>query len=290
MNVFLRISKASIKVIYIQCLRMIQNVKWVVQFYLAKCLRLYPRNLTRLRVDEKDKILILVPHADDEWIGPYAIVQQKFENLTCVYFNLFGNDYSEENICRRNAELMESKEFWGYSLVNNCNYDIDSLAEMLKNSEVCFLPSPYDWHEEHRKVFKTFVKAYEKLSQDEEKRLNVYYYCVSVPHSKKENLSYVPLSKKDLDDKWTKFKDIYHSQSFMPSLRYKLQLRLIPTSVGYAAQTFIKVDGSRLNEDNLLIETNAVSSKLTKLQNYINNIVAVRLMIEKVKHKYDAHI
>ena len=290
MNVFLRISRETIKGFYIYCLRMIQNVKWYVQFYLAKCMRLYPRSLTKLRLDEKDKILILVPHADDEWIGPYAIVKQEFENLTCVYFNLFGNDYSEANKCRRNAELVESKKFWGYRLVNNCNYDIDSLGKMLKNSDVCFLPSPYDWHEEHRKVFKTFVKAYRKLPQDDRKRLNVYYYSVSVPHSTNENLSYVSLSKKDLDDKWAVFKYIYHSQDFMPSLRYKLQLRLVPTSVGYAAQTFVKVDDSRLNEDELLLNTEVVSSKLAKLQDYINSIVAVRLMVDKVKYKRDAHI
>lgn len=260
-------------------------MKWLVQYSQAKHQKLYPSQLTRLKLDKDEKIAVLVPHADDEWIGPYSIIKEKPSKLHCVYFNLFGNDYSEKNIRTRDSEIKASSDYWGFKLVNNYDYDVEALCKELRVANKCFVPSPYDWHNEHREVFKTFVKAYSLLTESEKSKLEIYYFCVSLPHSYKEPQYYVPLTKNDLYDKWQVFPRIYHSQSFMPALRYKLQLKLVPSKVGYAAQTFIKASMDMLMMDYKVVCASNACCKLESLQKYINNIADSRKIVEQVKRE-----
>lgn len=285
MKVCLNKMRNIIKLVYIWCLKIIQKMKWRVQYSQAKHQKLYPSQLTRLKLDKDEKIVVLVPHADDEWIGPYSIIKDRPSKLHCVYFNLFGNDYSEKNIQIRDSEIKASSDYWGFKLVNNYNYDVEALCKELEVANKCFVPSPYDWHNEHREVFKTFVKAYSLLTESEKSKLEIYYFCVSLPHSYKESQYYVPLTKKNLFDKWQVFPRIYHSQSFMPALRYKLQLKLVPSEIGYAAQTFIKASVDMLMKDYKLVSNSCVCRKLGGLQNHMNNIVDSRKMVEQVKRE-----
>ena len=250
---------------------------------MARIEKLYPQKLTKLELNLNEKIVVLVPHADDEWIGPYSVIRQRPPKLHVVYFNLFGDNYSDGNIYIRNSEIKASSEYWGFMLVANHTYDVKSLCEELQDAKYCFLPSPYDWHEEHRKVFRTFVEAYNKLKDEQKNRLEAYYYCVSVPHPKSLSLFYIPLNKGEVDEKWNQFSKIYHSQAFMPSLRYKLQMRLVPSEVGYAAQTFIQANIDRLFKDYEFVNTPNVVQELANLKNHINNIVASRRMLEQIK-------
>ena len=259
---------------YIRCT--IQKVKWYIQYLIVRYQGLYPRQLSILDIKQNKRIVILVPHADDEWIGPYSILKQRLPHLNCVYFNLFGNDYSEGNKIRRNSELKASSDFWGFNLINNYNYDVDALYEELLTSKYCFLPSPYDWHPEHRRVFQTFVTAYCKLTTEQKESLEVYYYSVSVPHSHKLHQHYIPLTKQEVDDKWRFFTKFYHSQAFMPSLRYKFQLRLVPNKIGYAAQMFVKANDDMLHEDLAKLDKQEMLTTLERLSGKINNIKEIR--------------
>lgn len=272
-----------LKLLYVLLHKKEQNIKWYVQYLLAKSQRLYPVRLRKLEIGSNERISILVPHADDEWIGPYAILNTHPLHLNCVYFNLYGGNTQKNNIKTRNTEIKASSEYWNFNIINNHNFDVDSLRKILCDSSKCFIPSPYDWHNEHREVFKTFVKAYNLLTERERSKLEIYYFCVSLPHSYKEDQYYIPLTKKDLYNKWHIFPMIYHSQSFMPALRYKLQLRLVPSEIGYAAQTFIKVSMDMIMMDYKIVNTSNATHKLENLQNHINNIVDSRKMVEQIK-------
>lgn len=269
-----------LKPYYCCVLETIQKVKWYVQYSVAFCQKLYPQRLFKLELNKKEDILVLVPHADDEWIGPYSIISQRPSFLSCVYFNLYGGNNNTENIQKRNDEILASSKYWGFNLVNNFGYDVDALFNLLKNTKLCFVPSPYDWHDEHRKVFQTFVKAYSKLSNFEKKHLTIYYYCVSVPHSNKEVISYIPLSKEEVCKKWRDFSKIYHTQAFMPSLRYILQLRLVPPVVGYSAQQYVMVNEERILNDFLMSNDDKFISKIRKSKDKINNIYSIRKFID----------
>lgn len=276
MKDFLIKIKTKIKPCYILYKKVHQNLKWYFQYQKAKKEKLYSSHLTRLNLDTSKKIVILVPHADDEWIGPYSIVKQKPQHLKCIYFNLFGLDYSDNNIKIRNEEILASSNYWGYTLLNNFNYDVDLLYNEIVTAKYCFIPSPIDWHPEHRKVFQTFVQAYSRLTKVQKDSLEVYYYSVSVPHSYRDLLYFIPLTKQEVDAKWKIFPKIYLSQSFMPALRYKLQLRLVPLKVGYAAQTFIKATDDRIKKDSEMLNQANIEELLSDLSKTINNIYQVR--------------
>ena len=276
MKIYLNQFKTIVKPFYLQYRRLLQNTKWYIQYYRAKKEILYPSQLTKLDLDTSKKIAILVPHADDEWIGPYSILKQRPPFLHCIYFNLFGNDYSESNIRTRNGEIVASSKYWGYKLVNNYNYDAESLYNEIVTAKYCLIPSPIDWHPEHRQVFQTFVQAYNKLSKEQKDSLEVYYYSVSVPHSCRERLYYIPLAKQEVEAKWEQFLKVYHSQAFMPALRYKLQLRLVPSEVGYAAQTLVKASDERIEKDFEMLKQAAIIEQLSDLSKLINNIYQIR--------------
>lgn len=279
-----------LKKIYISMFKYWQYFYWYCQYLHTRFRKLYPLYLTRLMIDDKDKVVVLVPHADDEWIGPYSIIKDRPSKLHCIYFNLFGIDYSEENIRKRNAEIKKSSEYWGFTLDNVYKYDVDALCQLIQGARYCFIPSPYDWHEEHRKVFLTFVMAFNKLTIEQREKLNVFYFSVSVPHPCDKAQFYIPLTKKELNEKWSQFVKIYHSQAFMPACRYKLQLRLVPKTVGYAAQTFIKADEELLLYDKKLITNTSVACLLSGLQKHINDIVDSRIVLNRIISKINGEL
>ena len=272
--------KNFIKPVYLRCRKVIQELKWYIQYYEAKRKELYPKKLIRLNFDTSKKIIVLVPHADDEWIGTYSLIKQCNSNLHCIYFNLFGNDYSDKNIQIRNLEIRKSSNYWGFTLVNNYNYNVEALLKELNNAKMCFVPSPFDWHEEHRKVFHTFVEAYSMINKEQKDNLEIYCYCVSVPHPNRVRQYYIPLTKNDIDRKWKTFSKIYYSQAFMPAFRYKLQLKMVPKEVGYAAQTFLKMDENTLLHESVLNKDEINIKKISLTKSLINNIFAIRRFID----------
>ena len=287
MKKYLNKAKTLVKPLYLLYLNICHILKWHSQFVRSKQEGLVPEHLNALEITKDDRVVILAPHADDEWIGSYSVLNLQCASISCVYFNLYGEDASESNVKTRNAEIKASSDYWGFHLIHNHNYDINSLLEVLGNATVCFIPSPYDWHIEHRKVFQTFVKSYERLTNDEKRNLSVYYYCVSVPHSVKECQYYLPLTRKDLYEKWTQFKKIYVSQSFMPARRYQYQLRLVPSALGYAAQTFLKADQKRIEYDLEKTQDSLFVKSIRKAQLFINNIYKIRVYLDSVIYEKD---
>ena len=257
-------------------------VCWHLQYFAVKLRELIPTRLKSLELCDTDNVLIIVPHADDEWIGCYSVLSKKKKGITCCYLNMYGNDYSEENIKKRTSEINASAKFWGFKLDVVANDSINVIMNIIKSNNVCFVPSPYDWHPEHRKAFSLFYEAYSMMDNDVKKNVQVYYYSVSVPHSKNEELKYLPLNKQEVESKWSDFQNIYSSQSFMPSVRYKLQLRLVPKKVGYAAQCFVQADKKRLAKDYALIGITDITEALNQSSHDIYNILKSRSIVDKV--------
>ena len=264
----------------------ISAVKWWIiwhyQYALVRLKNLIPLNLSPLLLDSSDKILVLAPHADDEWIGCYSILKRMSNNTTCCYMNMYGNDYSEYNIRTRTDEIKDSARYWGFNLSTIEKFEVHEIKNCIISHDVCFIPSPYDWHPEHRKAFCLFYQAFCHLGQDEKQKIRVYYYMISVPHSKREEMEYCKLSKKDVSLKWSMFAKIYPSQAYMPSERYKLQLRLVPKYVGYAAQLFVKVDEKRMSNDFNSINKLEVIDVLNQSLHDICNILKSRSIIDRI--------
>lgn len=260
----------------------LQCFKWYAQFFLCKLCRNFNTRVEELQADAFINPLILVPHSDDEWIGPFSILNKVGCKSTCVYFNLFGNNYSEANKQLRNSEIENSSQFWGFKLENNFSCDPESLVDKINGHTNIFVPSPYDWHPEHRMVFQTLYHALLLLPKTDFENKQIFYYSVSVPHRLCETVHYVPLNKVDVNAKWANFKKIYHSQSFMPAMRYKLNLRLVPAECGYAAQFYVKVDANRLKRDYEKSKDELFTTEADRLIYSINNIVKIRKQISRL--------
>lgn len=256
-----------------------QSMLWYLQFLFCKVFGRYNKEVEVMPKDAFINPLILVPHSDDEYIGPFSILKNARGNATCLYFNLFGDDYSEANMKIRNAEITSSANFWKFKLDNNYNCNSCDLVKNLYNHTYIFVPSPYDWHPEHRRVFQTFYEALCLLPVKEANVKKIFYYSVSVPHRLNEFVNYVPLSRNDVIEKWESFQRIYKSQSFMPALRYKLNLRLVPFKCGYAAQFYVPVDSNRIKSDYENTKDELLVTQLDRLIHNINNIWKIRNVI-----------
>ena len=93
--------------------------RWKLQYIKCKLYKIADNNLTYLNIEEKNNILILAPHADDEWIGCYSILKYRLENVRCMYFNLYGDNQTDENRRIRNSEINNSALYNSFELINN---------------------------------------------------------------------------------------------------------------------------------------------------------------------------
>ncbi|MCR0536724.1 hypothetical protein MKA60_20540, partial [[Clostridium] innocuum] len=48
--------------------------------------------------DQYNEILILIPHADDEFIGCYNLLQKYTKKITLLFFNLTGSNSDTTNL------------------------------------------------------------------------------------------------------------------------------------------------------------------------------------------------
>ncbi|WP_313027269.1 hypothetical protein [Soonwooa sp.] len=70
-------------------------------------------------VDLKN-ILILAPHADDEWIGCSQVIS-KAEESTVYYYNFLGKNYHQENETIRQNEIRNVSKKTGFKLIVSTN-------------------------------------------------------------------------------------------------------------------------------------------------------------------------
>ena len=101
-------------------------------------------------------ILILAPHADDEWVGCSQIIR-KSKKTSVYYFNFLGNNYNEQNKKIRLNEINNVSQNKNFELyVSSDSNDFSDLKTLLseKKFSTIFIPFPIDWHPEHIKVNK----------------------------------------------------------------------------------------------------------------------------------------
>lgn len=185
------------------------------------------------------KILMMVPHADDELISSFSILCDA-DNVTMYYCGFTGSNNSEENRIRRRGEILRLCDDLNIRIIEG-NRACDNLEDVIRGGEyeAILLPSIVDWHEEHRRV--------NYLIKDACVHLNVcpciYSYSVTVPNESSSDVLCVPLSEEQLNRKYAIFKRIYLSQKVMPLMRLKLNERINGYhSSCYSAEVFSRHD------------------------------------------------
>lgn len=231
------------------------------------------------------KILMMVPHADDELISSYTVLSN-VNDVTVYYCGFTGSNHTEGNrIIRRNEILKLCSEL--NAEVVEGNGMCENLGEVLNkgNYDTILLPSLVDWHPEHRKVSYMISDVCDALGITPD----IFTYSVTVPNESQRVVFCVPLTKEQLRRKYELFKKIYLSQKVMPITRLKLNERINGYHAGcYAAECIVEYDFSiwgKMAERMRVIESDEDSREsalVNSLQTNLNNLVSVRIVSKEL--------
>ncbi|OUQ27968.1 hypothetical protein B5E77_03895 [Lachnoclostridium sp. An131] len=237
-------------------------------------------NITSSNLIERSRVpkLFIVPHADDELFGGYALKLLQGNSLIWAYFGFTGSNKTLKN------ERIREREFTKMAQKMKANFykiqNVEQLNKIVRDNNIqeIYLPSLIDWHYEHRLVNYMLLEC----SILSEKNIKLFWYTISVPLMTSKSKFFVPMNKKEQNKKYKCFKRIYKSQRYMPIKRFKFQEKLEGKLINkYAAESFIHINTKEweiitqkffeLEEQNsnLLIEIN-------KLKDYINSIKKIR--------------
>jgi len=242
---------------------------------------------TPINIIDKEEIenpLILVPHADDEWIGCSQILKES-PSVTLYYFNFLGNNYSEENIKVRLAELKSLQEKLRFKLIvseeNQPHLDLIKLIEENNFSSI-FLPCPIDWHPEHILVNNILKDVLCKISFLKQ----LYFYKVSVPLPNKLEMVFSPMNKEAVKEKQEIFDKHYPSQKNVSIRRLVLQNRLSAyNSSFFAIEPYGKFNFKTWLQLMDYIEK-SFSTDIQPLIHIIDYPVKIRKTVNKVFEKF----
>lgn len=222
------------------------------------------------------KILILIPHADDELIGCYSILSDPIYDVDLLYFEMTGGFPDMADI--RMQELENCAKYFNRRLFLFESF----LTQRYSTYDVILTPSFIDWHPEHRMVA-NFI--YDIITESIYSN-SILVYNVSVPHAINSINIVSELSKKSSVEKYRQLKVLYPSQSNLPLLRFKIQeiidaIKLNTNYFGCESYIYFQnksyidfIDRQKNNE-----------KKINDYKNYICNIYDIRCIIEKKSHE-----
>lgn len=235
---------------------------------------LLPKNLEELSLN---RVLILCPHADDEWIGCCSVIDSGKYKVDVLYYRLYGYNKTEENKRVRDGEIAQCAADHGFTLLTS-----DCISETLKDLllsrqyDAVFSPSPIDWHWEHRFVFNTLAEILSGSKTEITAR--IFLYFISVPNSHENGLYISYLNKDEQRYKWEYFDKNYVSQK-MPDKRYMLQEQLNANDdrVHHAAEVFQLLSIQQIEYLSRFIGKTENAIRLDLLKNEINDIYQIRM-------------
>lgn len=257
-----------------------QKISWKRQY--CRCIEEELVESSHQSIDDLQikNILILCPHADDEWIGCSSLISSDRYQVDVLYYSLYGYNQSEENKAIRDQEIRKCSTDHHFSLLTSS--DITQILKDLLVSnkyDAVFSPSPIDWHWEHRYVFDTLVEVYTNLKAS----TRIFCYFISVPHVDAEGIYLSYFGEKEQRMKWLFFDQNYASQK-MPIMRYMLQERLnVSESKKYAAEIFQELSDQRLRKIYNYIHQDHVVGFLNSLSKEINNIYQIRKICKHLR-------
>lgn len=225
----------------------------------------------------KKRILILIPHADDELIGCLNFIM-KYKNdsfIELCFLNFTGSNNDSKNKINRENELLSLCETLNLKMILCHNSDkLSFLNEInFNNYDFIFVPPIIDWHNEHRL---TNVLLYKSICNYEIINFKLVVYDISVPISIYKSNFHVSYTKAKSKYKWGLFQKIYKSQSNMPIKRFmfheKINSKLLKNN-SYSSELFFILDYDAWNKS--LSKMDLIEENISDLK-CINNIYLIR--------------
>ena len=252
-----------------------RKLKWYCQ---ASFVRHRLKMKSVMSLDDVDATyMVLIPHADDEWIGCSQIIR-KMKSVLLVDTDMDGGDTPSIH-CKRKGELQSISEMFNHPLYILGENKVNELLQIIKQKspDYILLPFFYDWHPEHIMV----MDLLEQLLESETQKSNVLMYQVSVPIGTKWINKVMPMSKQDLREKWNVFKKIYKTQLHLPCFRFAMHEHINGfLSKNFAAEVFVHLTGKEWLNQKTSITEKALKDKELILAN-LNNIQKIRTIVER---------
>lgn len=213
-----------------------QNISWLMNVHkIRRHIRV--NNMTKHNID--GKYLIVLPHADDEYIGCDQLIKS---NAECMIVNMDmpGGDTSEMHALRYN-ELKEYVHSLNKRLVTIKDNKASGLHDIISKNQfdIICVPSFFDWHPEHFKVMGYLRDALIMLGT-KANNIKIAMYQVSVPLIPRYINFALPMTKEAYLNKWDVFSKYYKTQSYIPIKRFGANERINGKLLGsYAAEGYI---------------------------------------------------
>lgn len=209
---------------------LIRRTRWSMQ---AQKVR---RKITRIEqiitFDTNKKVMIILPHSDDEWIGCSQIIKN-WNNVILCNTDMQGGDDESMHI-RRREELRNTGLKYNRPLILTSVNDLATTINTEKPDAIC-IPYYIDWHDEHIAVLKAIYESINDLDVD----ISVVSYQVSVPMTEKMVNFVIPMSKKEHKNKWKYFKNNYKTQTIIPYQRFAYNETINSAMTGnYAVEAY----------------------------------------------------
>lgn len=224
------------------------------------------------KLEPEGKYLLLLPHADDEWIGASSVISSSEYELVLCNMNMPGGD---------DVKLHRIREIELNNLARTYERKIHKYENNLKDiisyekPDHIMVPFFVDWHQEHLEVINTL---YEYIINHVNLGFDIIMYQVSVPIGERYINRVNGLSRTQYKEKWNTFKQIYQSQKKIPYNRFACNDKISGGLCdSYAAEVFVKLnlpDWVQLH-NKLIIKRNQHSD----LKNHINDLQAIRNII-----------
>lgn len=217
------------------------------------------------------RILIIVPHADDELVGCFNLIKQNKESVNLFYLGLTGANCEQKNKTIRQGEFESLCKNINVKCVISEGEIIFELTEFISvySPDLILLPSYIDWHKEHRDAHYYVERAMENMSQTPQ----IGLYKISMPLVNNQIDYIIKMNKFDQYEKWETFEKYYKSQSNIPQARFRYEERLYGLLVdGYAAEIFSILNYNDWKRNINKIREPLLEERIKKLKQFINNI------------------
>lgn len=186
-----------------------------------------------------ESILVLAPHADDEWVGCSQILISKSAVKICN-MDMSGGD-SEKLHKERFQEMTKIAKITNRELETISGTYDDKVAKLKKNIQdfrprYIAVPFYFDWHDEHIEVMGILKDALLLFNGEKD----VLMYQVSVPIPLEMITHCLQMNKEQHKNKWKTFNRIYKTQLSIPWIRFQYNERISGKFCGgYAAEVFV---------------------------------------------------
>ena len=240
--------------------------------------KLLRRNGHQLSFNKEDRIIVLVPHSDDEWVGCSTILKMMKHQVYCCYMGYGEVRNSTTLTPKRKLEMQKMLNRYDVNFIDISTNPSKLLEDAINEirPDFIFVPNFIDWHIEHLETINYLYSTLKKINNSSIlATVKIAMYQISVPMKLEQITHYCTLSRVDLFSKWINFWKVYKTQRHLPIVRFLLNEYINGGIFNcFSAEIFSIFPYSHWNEEFENIDVDIM--KNSDIKNYIDDLEKIR--------------